>query len=59
VTVVRLLPGIGDPFAMTVRQFNGVCNALIESDADNATGGDHRAKVEAEMRRLADGRRQA
>jgi len=57
VTVVKLLPGIGDPFTMTVRQFNGVCNALIDSDADTSTGGDHRAKVEADMRRLANGRR--
>jgi len=59
VTVTKLLPGVGDPLAMTVRQFTGICNALIDAEADTCTGGDHRSKVEADMRRLANGRRQA
>ena len=55
-TVTKLLPGIGNPMLMSARQFSGICNALIDSEADS-THGDHRAKVEADMRRLAHGRR--
>jgi hypothetical protein len=56
VTVIKLLPGIGNPMLLTCRQFAGICNALIDSDADTTTG-DHRAKVEADMRRMANGSR--
>ena len=55
-TVSKLAPGMGCPLMLTVRQFNGLCSALIDDDADSNLG-DHRAKVEADMRRLAHGRR--
>ena len=49
--VARLLPGIGNPLELTMKQFSGICKSLSDEPA-NYTGSDHRTSVEAEMRRI-------
>ena len=49
--VARLLPGVGNPLELTMKQFTGICASLSDEPA-NYTGSDHRAHVEQEMRRI-------
>lgn len=58
VLVAKVLPGIGSPLKLSLRQFAGVIAAL--ADDTNSQAGpevDHRAAVEAHMRKI-NGRRQ-
>ena len=49
--VAKLLPGIGNPLELTMKQFNGICENLSK-ESTHTDGSDHRANVEAEMRRI-------
>ena len=55
-TIARYLPGLGDPLDMTMHELDEWGEALYgilrreNAGADDAT--DHRARVEADMRRL-------
>ena len=54
--IARYMPGLGDPMGMTLAQVQAWSDALVYIlDRENGTksdGSDHRAKVEADMRRL-------
>jgi hypothetical protein len=54
--VARYLPGFGNPLDMTLPELEGWADALAHIlERENGTSGDavdHRARVEAEMRRL-------
>jgi hypothetical protein len=56
-TLARYCPGLGDPMSMTVpelMQWNDTLSAVLEREFGKPSNGqvDHRARVEAEMRRI-------
>ena len=54
--IARYLPGFGNPLDMTLPELEGWAAALAcileRENGPSAEGDDHRARVEAEMRRL-------
>jgi len=51
VIIAQTVPGLGNPLELTMKQFNGICNSLSREPMQTEDG-DHRAYVEAEMRRI-------
>lgn len=53
--VARYLPGLGDPMLMTLPElgeWGDILADMLQREFGSSGGNDHRARVEADMRRL-------